>query len=65
MTIKARTIEGKKVEFECAIAYITSKDGDLYRIEDDKEHGLLILAEYGRAYIEPHLSNHLTIFTKE
>lgn len=37
----------------------------LYRIKDDKEHGLEILVEYGRAFIEPHVSNEITIFTKE
>ena len=43
--------------------YITGKDGKLYRIEDDYEHGLDILAEDGRALIEPHMSNHITVFT--
>lgn len=52
------------MKFECAIVHITDKDGMLYRIGDDMEHGLEILAENGRAYIEPHVSNHLTIFTK-
>ena len=65
MKLKARTTEGNHVEFECAIVHITDKDGMLYRIEDDKQHGFEILAENGRALIEPHVSNHLTIFTKE
>lgn len=65
MKIEARTAEGEKTEIECKYLYITGKDGKLYRIQDDYEHGIDILAECGRALVEPHTSNHLTVFTAD
>lgn len=65
MKITAKTDKGEKTEMECKALYIKGKDEKLYRIEDDYEHGLEILVEYGRALIEPHMSNHLTVFTAE
>ena len=65
MKIKARKDNGERIEFECETIHITGKDNMLYRIKDDKEHGLEILVEYGRSFIEPHVSNMITIFTKE
>ena len=65
MKIKARTENGERIELYCEIIHITGKDNMLYRIKDDKEHGLEILVEYGRAFIEPHVSNEITIFTRE
>ena len=48
---------------EYKVLHITGKDGKRYSIADDYEHGLNILAEDGRALIEPHMSNHITVFT--
>lgn len=65
MKITAKTDKGEKTEMEYKVLYITGKDGKLYRIKDDYEHGLDILAEDGRALVEPHTSNHITVFTAD
>lgn len=65
MKITANTDKGEKTETEYKVLYITGKDGKRYRIADDYEHGLDILAEDGRALVEPHTSNHITVFTAD
>ena len=44
---------------------IHDKDGNRYRIVEDKLGGLEIMAEDGRLVIEPNVSNVIIIKTKE
>lgn len=64
MKIVERNTDGEIVPVkEAKKICIADKDGNVYRITDDIEHGLEIIAEDGRIHIEPHTSNHITILT--
>lgn len=58
------TIDGERKEVDVKSAMLHDASGNRYRISEDFEHGLEILAEDGKAYIEPRVSNHFTVFTK-
>jgi len=58
------TIDGERKEVDVRNAMLHDSEGNRYRISQDIEHGLEILAEDGKSYIEPHMSNEFTVFTK-
>lgn len=47
----------------CELVVIEDKDGNRYRISQDRLGGIEIIAEDGRVAIEPTVSNHITIKT--
>ena len=57
-------LDGEKKEIDVRNVLVTDSSDNRYRISLDSEHGIEILAEDGKAYIEPHMSNHFTVFTK-
>lgn len=65
MKITYKTKDYRTITEDVRIIRIYDADGNEYRINLDKEHGLEILVESGKAVIEPRVSNHLTLYTKE
>lgn len=57
-------MDGEKKEIDVRHVLIEDSSENRYRISLDVEHGIEILAEDGRSYIEPHTSNEIVIFTK-
>ncbi|MBQ6307250.1 MAG: hypothetical protein IJK78_11850 [Bacteroidales bacterium] len=58
------TIDGERKEVDVKRAMLHDASGNRYRVSEDIERGLEILAEDGKSYIEPHTSNEFTVFTK-
>lgn len=56
-------MDGEKKEIDVRNVLIVDSSDNRYRITLDVEHGIEILAEDGKAYIEPHTSNEITVFT--
>lgn len=54
-----RTVEVDRLE-------VLDKDGGKYRIKQDVERGIEVLASTldGRLYVEPHMSNEVTLLIK-
>ena len=56
-------IDGERKEIEVRNVMVEDASDNRYRISLDVEHGIEILAEDGKAYIEPHTSNEIVVFT--
>lgn len=65
MKITYKTQDYRTITEDVHIVRIYDADNNEYRINLDKEHGLEILVENGKAVIEPRVSNYLTLYTKE
>ena len=65
MKITYKTQDYRTITEDVRIIRIYDADNNEYRINLDKEHGLEILVESGKAVIEPRVSNHLILSTKE
>jgi hypothetical protein len=57
-------LNGEKKEIDVRHVLIEDSSENRYRISLDVEHGIEILAEDGKAYIEPHTSNEIVVFTQ-
>ena len=64
MKLKYKTQDFQTAEVDARVVVLTDSEGNEYRINLDKERGLEILVENGRAEILPKVSNHLTLATK-
>lgn len=57
-------LNGEKKEIDVRHVLIEDSSENRYRISLDVEHGIEILAEDGRSYVEPRTSNEIVVFTK-
>lgn len=56
-------MDGEKKEIDVRNVLIEDSSENRYRISLDVEHGIDILAEDGRAYVEPRMSNEIVVFS--
>lgn len=56
-------MDGEKKEIDVRNVLIEDSSENRYRISLDVEHGIDILAENGRAYVEPRMSNEIVVFS--